>query len=109
MSADSDMDMDLMQSIDDMAKSMSSDIDLHNPDAASSEARELEALFRQVQAFYEARHDAPDAVGYSRTSLDLAERIARSIAARDFESASRAAADLTHTCRACHDVYKPLS
>ena len=108
-SADSEMDMDLMQSIDGTAKSINSDIDLKDSAAASADARELEQQFQLVLAFYAARHDAPDAVNFSKTSLDLTETIMKSVAARDFETASRAAAQLTHACRACHDVYKPLT
>jgi hypothetical protein len=107
--ADEDMDTDLMQTIDDTAKSVTSNIDLRNPAAGGTDAQELQNLFRQVQAFYERRHDAPDAVTYARTSLDLAGRIERALAGRDYADAARAAADLTRTCRSCHDVYKPLS
>ena len=107
--SDDELDTDLMQTIDDTTKSVTSNIDLHKAAPATADAQERATLFRQVQAFYEKRHGAEDAVGYSRTCLDLAARIEASLKQQDFRAAAVAANDLTRTCRSCHDVYKPLS
>ena len=102
------MDEDLMRSIDDAAKSVTSNIDLRRFPAAQTDAHDLQGLLKQVEAFYVARPDKPDALEFARTTLSLTDRIEQSAAARDFAAASQAAAELTRSCRACHDVYKPL-
>ena len=102
------MDEDLMRSIDDAAKSVTSNIDLRRFSAAQTDAHDLQSLLKQVEAFYIARPDKPDALEFARTSLGLTDRIEQSAAARDFDAASLAAAQLARSCRACHDVYKPL-
>lgn len=101
-----DIDTDLMQSIEDTTKSVTSNIDLHRLAAADEDARTLDQLLGQVQAYYEAHPDKPDALGYARASRDLARRLSALVVARDFEHASTVAADLSRSCRTCHDVYK---
>lgn len=101
-----EMDTDLMQTIDDTTKSVTSNIDLKRDPAADQDARDLQKLLGQVQAFYLARQDKPDAIEFARTSLELANQLQRQIGAHDFTAAALTANALSRSCRSCHDVYK---
>lgn len=101
-----DIDTDLMQSIDDTTKSVTSNIDLRKKQAADEDALALKKMLGQVQLFYETRHDKPDAIEFARTSLDIANRLQKLLNDKDFDGAARAANELSRSCRSCHDVYK---
>jgi len=104
--ADADLDMDLMQTIEDTNKSLSSNIALQNIPASTADARELQTLFAQVEAHFAAKGDAADAVDLSRKSKDLAGAIIKSVGSKDFGAATDAATDLSRACRTCHTFYK---
>jgi cytochrome c556 len=101
-----EMDTDLMQTIDDTTKSVTSNIDLRKKQAADEDAHALQKLLSQVEVFYETRHDKADAVEFARTSLEIANRLQKLLTDKDFEGAARAANELSRSCRSCHDVYK---
>lgn len=104
--ADGELDMDLMQTIEDTNKSMASHIATGDAAGSTSDAKELHALFTQVEAHFVAKGDAADAVDLSRKSKDLAASIVKSVGAKDFGAASNAATDLSRACRTCHTFYK---
>ena len=106
MSAESEMDSDLMQSIEDTAKSVTANIDLKDPKGTQADARELEQLFAQVEAFYARKNDAHDAQAWSKSSREWAAIVARFAADKDFDSAAKVARDITRTCKTCHNTYK---
>jgi len=74
---------------------------------AIADTREVQALYERM-ADYFARRGNPDAEKISRTGIDLAARIIRSAAARDFAGAQRSATALAKDCRQCHADHKPL-
>lgn len=104
--ADVGLDMDLMQTIEDTNKSLSSNIATQNMPGSTADAKELETLFSQVEAHFVAKGDAPDAVDLSRKSKDLAGAIQKSMASKQFDEAAQAATALSRTCRSCHTFYK---
>jgi|SRR5690606_8183011 len=104
--ADSGIDMDLMQTIEDLNKSLSSNVALQDVAASKADAQELHQLFTQVQAHYVEKGDAPDAVELSTKSVDLTAAIITAVEAKDFASASESSTALSRTCRACHTFYK---
>jgi hypothetical protein len=104
--ADAELDMDLMQTIEDTNKSLSSNIAIQNAPASTADAKELQQLFGQVESHFIAKGDAADAVDLSRKSKDLASAIIKSVAAKDFGTATDSATDLSRTCRTCHTFYK---
>ena len=106
LSAEAGMDTDLMQSIEDSTKSLSSAIDLKDAKSVTDEARELEKLFEHVEAFYAKQGNAEDALSLSRKSRDWASTLAKLASDKDFDSASTTARDLTRACKSCHNVYK---
>lgn len=104
--ADTELDMDLMQTIEDTNKSLASNIATENGPGSTADAKELQALFGKVEVHFVAKGDAPDAVELSRKSKDLAGAILKSVADKDFSTASGAATDLSRACRTCHTFYK---
>lgn len=105
-SAESEIDSDLMQTIEDTAKSVVSNIDHKDPKAVAADARELEKLFAQVESFYEKKNDAHDAITWSKNSREWASTLARFAADKDFDGASKVARDINRTCKTCHNTYK---
>ncbi|MGC3944556.1 MAG: hypothetical protein QM762_08565 [Chryseolinea sp.] len=104
--ADGELDMDLMQTIEDTNKSMASNIATQNAEASTADAKELQALFGKVEAHFVSKGDAADAVDLSRKSKELAGAIIKSVAEKDFSTASDSATTLSRTCRTCHTFYK---
>lgn len=104
--ADGELDMDLMQTIEDTNKSLASNIATQNGAGSTADAKELQELFGRVEAHFVAKGGADDAVDLSRKSKDLAGAILKSVAEKNFDSASESATTLSRTCRTCHTFYK---
>jgi cytochrome c556 len=103
----SEMDVDLMQSMEDAQKNLSSNISLGNAKAALADAKELEQKFVEVEAFYLKKGNATDGVNWSKESKELAGVVvAQALAKKDFDTASRSSVVLAKTCKACHETYK---
>lgn len=105
-SAENGFDADLMQKIEDATRSVDSNVSLKDAKAATADAKEIEALLRQVEAWYAQKSNAADAVAFAQKSRGLADEVARSATAEDFETASSAVSALAKSCKACHQVYK---
>jgi hypothetical protein len=105
-SAPAELGMDIMQTIEDTNKSLSSNISLKDAKATLTDAKDLEQLFGQVEAHFTERGDAQNAVDLSKKSRDLAQAIIQSVNKKNFDAASDAATDLSRTCRTCHTFYK---
>ena len=105
-SATAELGMDIMQNIEDLNKSLASNIALHDPKGSTSDAKELDALFAQVEAHFTERGDAANAVDLSRKTRTLALQIVKLVEANDYAAATNAATDLSRTCKTCHNFYK---
>lgn len=105
-SAEVELDTDLMQSIEDTNKSLSSNIAIRDAKGATSDAKELTEMFGKVEHHFEMKADAPDAVDLARKSKALTLTIAKSVASNDFAAATESATTLSRTCRTCHTFYK---
>lgn len=104
--ADVEVDMDFMQNIEDLHKSLSSNIALKDTKAGVAEARELAGMFTTVEQHFVRKGDAEDAVTLSRKSRDLATQIVEHLNKSDFEAATNAATAMGRACRDCHTFYK---
>lgn len=100
------LDTDLMQSIEDTNKSLSSNIALKDAKGAQADSKELHEMFGKVQAYFEQKGDAGDAVDLAKKSLTLTDSIVASVNHNDFDAASDSATTLSRTCRTCHTFYK---
>lgn len=106
MPAQFEVNSDLMRNIEDTTKSLDSNVSLKDAKAAAAEAKELTALFAQVEDFYARRGDAADAVGFSRKTHDLAEQVLKAVDSGDYDTASTSVIALARSCKSCHEVYK---
>lgn len=104
--ADVELDMDLMQTIEDTNKSLASNIAMQDVERSTSDAKELHAMFTQVEAYFVAKGDAPDAIDLSHQSVELADAIVKSVGEKDFAKAQESATTLSRACRTCHTFYK---
>lgn len=105
-SAQDEMDIDLMQTIEDTNKSLASNIAIKDAKSSAADAKELEALFEKVEVFFVNKGDAPDAVDLSKKIKDLSGDIVTFVAVNDFASAAETATTLSRTCKTCHNFYK---
>lgn len=108
--AETEMDMDLMQTIEDTNDSLSSNVALEEGEAAIADAKILNELFGVVESHYTkevaAGGDFAEAVDLSSKSIKLTADIIDQLNAGDFESAANSATDLARTCKTCHNFYK---
>ena len=107
---ETEMDMDLMQTIEDTNDSLSSNVALEEGEAAIADAKILNKLFGVVEEHYtkevDAGGDFAEAVDLSSKSIKLTAEIIEQLNAGDFESAANSATDLARTCKTCHNFYK---
>jgi hypothetical protein len=105
-SAEMELDTDLMHAIEDTNKSLSSNIALNDAKASTSDSKELNQMFEQVESFFVKKGGAENAVELAKKSKDLTIDIVKAVDAKNFDSASSAATALSRTCRTCHTFYK---
>jgi hypothetical protein len=104
--ADSGLDTDLMQTIEDTNKSLSSNIATRDVKGATSDAKELTEMFAKVENHFVQKGGADNAVDLARKSKGLSSDIVKFVAANNFDSATESATTLSRTCRTCHTFYK---
>ena len=105
LAAQAEISADEMRTAEDTLRDLDSDLSLQNRKALD-EARELARFFQQVGAHYTAQPDAARGVDFARKSQDHAQAIAAAVEAGNYDAAQDALADLTRSCKACHEVYK---
>jgi hypothetical protein len=103
---ETEMDMDLMQTIEDTNDSLSSNIALEDAESSTVDAQTLVELFAVVVDHFKHQSDAAEAVDLSIKSKDLAANIITQVGTGDFESAANSATDLSRACKTCHNFYK---
>lgn len=106
MAADAEMQIELMQNIEDVNKSLSSNIALSNKAGATSDAKELTAMFAEVEAHFQQKGDSANAVELATQSKNLSADIIKLVGENNFDAASTASTTLSRTCRTCHTFYK---
>ena len=97
-----------MQSIDRTSQSVQRNLAAGDANAASADAREIGELYGSMEAYFSRKDNADNAVKLSREGRELAATVVRSVAAKDFAAASKAAVSIARACRSCHSEYKPL-
>ena len=105
-SAQSALDDDLMQNIEDSTKSLTSNIALKDIKSGTLDAKELAEMFAKVETFYQQKGDAAEAVDLSRKSRELSVEVGKDITSRNFDHANELATSLSKTCKTCHSIYK---
>lgn len=105
-SAQTAIDDDFMRNVEDTHKSLTGNVGVNNGPGSIADARELAAMFAQVEAFYAQKGDAPDAVDISRQSRELSNDIAKLVGSKDFDTANQKSTELSRACKSCHNFYK---
>jgi hypothetical protein len=107
---ETEMDMDLMQTIESTNDNLSSNIALGNVESAIADAQTLNELFAVVAEHYQKElatgKDVAEAVDLTRKSIKFSGEIITSLQQQDFDSAANTATDLARTCKTCHNFYK---
>ncbi|WP_085316585.1 hypothetical protein [Derxia lacustris] len=106
LSAEDELDTDLMQSIEDSNKSLASNIAIKDGKGATTDAKDLAEMFAKVEGFYVKKGDAADAVDLSKKSRELTAQILQQVGAKNFDAATDSATTLSRTCKTCHNFYK---
>jgi hypothetical protein len=101
-----DVDADLMRGIDDTAKSLDSNVAQKDAKAAAADARSLVDTFARIASHYGEKPETADAVGFAHHTQELAGQALKAIEAQDFDTAGDSVAQLTRSCKNCHEVYK---
>lgn len=101
-----ELDQDLMQTIEDTNKSLSSNIALQRVDPSIEDAKQLTNMFEVVEAHFIKKGDAENAVDLSKKSKALSQDIAKLMNDKNFDAATHLATDLSRTCKSCHTFYK---
>ena len=104
--AEEEMETDLMQNIEDVNKSLSSNIALQRVDPSLEDAKQLTSMFEVVEAHFIKKGDAENAVDLSKKSKQLSQDIAKLVTEKNFDTATNLATDLSRTCKSCHTFYK---
>lgn len=103
-----DYDDELMRDLDRTIKYFEPDITARNVEGATADAQVLQDGFQYTEDFFSKKDQGDDAVQISRRGLQSIAAALEALGANDFEGASAKARETAQTCRACHDIYKPL-
>lgn len=76
--------------------------------SALAQARRIEELYSQLEAFYADDGRAPDAVEISHEGRELAASMGPLLEQQNFGAATEAAVRIARACNDCHDAHKPL-
>jgi hypothetical protein len=100
------VDADLMQSMDERQKSLSSHLAQKDAKGALQDAHEMEQMLKEVEAHFVQKGNAADGVQWSVESRQLANSVAQAVSNADFPGASQKAVAMAKNCKACHQIYK---
>jgi len=97
-----------MRTIDEKTQSVQRNIAAKDAKAATDDAKTMQHTFRLVEQFWKQRGHAEDAVDLAQKAEERAADVVKSIAAKDFDTASAQSIKIAETCTACHRLYRPL-
>jgi hypothetical protein len=103
-----DYDDDLMRTLDQTIKYFEPDISAGNVLASKEDAEILQESYKWMENYFAKKGNAADAVKIAQQGQEYIAAASKSVAAKDFDSAANAAHEAARTCRACHEIYKPL-
>ena len=103
-----DFDEELMKSLDQAFKYFDPDLSAGNVSSATEEEATIRYVFQWTKAYFGKRDSGEKAVGLAQQGLDMLDAVDKAVAEKNFDAASDRAHDLSQTCKACHDLYKPL-
>jgi len=102
-----DYDDDLMHDVERVLKFFEPDITAKNQSHALDDASVIQDGFTYSKDFF-SKKGADDAVKIAQDGLTLIGTAITALKANDFAAATEAARQIPTTCKACHEIYKPL-
>lgn len=75
------------------------------PEGAAAASRRLEALFTNIQAYWEQK-GAEDAIKEAKNAIAAAQEVTRAVEASDAAAAEAASKQLGATCMPCHTAHR---
>ncbi|HLN25474.1 MAG TPA: hypothetical protein VK558_15990 [Patescibacteria group bacterium] len=103
-----DYDDELMRTLDQTIKYFEPDISAGNVLASKEDADILRESYKWMETYFAKKGNAEDAVKIAQQGEEYIATASKLAAAKDFDGAADAAHSAARTCRACHDIYKPL-
>ena len=104
-----DFDDDSMRDMDDANKDLQPVLGAKNSQAALSDARVIQNVLKETEEYFVKKGGTQDAVRIARQGETAVAAVIAALGKSDFDAATAAARDTAHNCRACHDIYKPLT
>jgi hypothetical protein len=105
----SDFDDELMKTMDDTNKYLEPDINAKNAKSAREGIDTIQQGLKWTEEYFANKGNTDDAVKLAQKGQQHIVEIRQALDASDFDKAAAAARELTKNCRACHDLYKPLT
>jgi hypothetical protein len=105
----SDFDDDLMKTMDETNKYLEPDINAKNAKNAREGLDVLQQGLKWTEEYFVHKGNTDDAVKLAKDGQQYILQIQKALDANDFDKAAASARELTKNCRACHDLYKPLT
>ncbi|HUQ11030.1 MAG TPA: hypothetical protein VM146_12005 [Steroidobacteraceae bacterium] len=103
----SDFDDDLMRNMDDAIKELDSNVGAQDAQASLANAQVLREGLAWAEKYFAAKPEAPRGAGLAREGQEHLALVIQAIEARDFDAAGNNVRGVVHSCKACHDAYKP--
>ena len=104
-----DFDDDSMRDMDDANKDLQPVLGAKNSQAALSDARVIRNVLKETEEYFVKKGGTQDAVMIAQRGETAVAAVIAALGKSDFDAATAAARDTAHNCRACHDIYKPLT
>ena len=105
----SDFDDDVMKTMDETNKYLEPDINGKNAKSALEGLEVIQQGMKWTEEYFIHKGNTPDAVKLAKEGEQYILQIRQALDANDFDKAAAGARELTKNCRACHDLYKPLT
>lgn len=102
-------DDDLMRTLDDTHKYLEPDINAKNAKSAREGAETIRDGLKWTEDYFAHNGGVDDGVKLAQEGQAMTRDIIEALDKGDFEKAAASARALTKNCRACHDLYKPLT
>jgi hypothetical protein len=104
-----DFDDDSMRDMDDANKDLQPVLGAKNADAALQDAQILQIVLKETEGYFTKKGGTDNAVKIARQGELSVEAVIAALGKKDFATAAAAARETAKNCRACHDIYKPLT
>lgn len=104
-----DFDDDSMRDMDDANKDLQPVLGARNADAALADAQVIQHVLKETEDYFTRKGGTDNAVKIARQGEISVATVITALGKNDFDTAAAAARDTAKNCRACHDIYKPLT